>query len=539
METINRRDFLKLSGAAGVALAAGPQAVAAPQAVAGPQAMAAPGTAKPARPNILVFLTDDHGQWAEHAYGNSELKTPHMDRLAAQGVRMTQAFTPCPVCSPARASFFTGRMPSQHGIADWLNDTQCPDHPGLKGQTLISELLQNAGYHTGLVGKWHCGAEREPKPGFDRYFSYWVSQYPHRGTQNFSDQGQHVVETGQQSPLLTERAVGFLQARKKDAATAQKPFFLFVGYVDTHTPHNEAPDDLVAQYQSATFHDIPEEEPAACHGRVVEARPKRPEIEHAKRTEYYAAVSSIDREIGKVLAALEANGEMENTLVVYTGDHGLNCGQHGVWEKGNATLPQNFLEESVRVACTVSWPAGGIQQNTVCEDLVNHCDLWATLLEVAGATPDTKTAAEINSPGRSYLPQLHGHRPADWTDTQISEYGNARMLRTKRYKLILRYPFENIDFANELYDLQNDPRETVNRYTDPALSPLVTQLTAHLNAFFAKYTVPGHSGLDLATLPVCNFDSPWTRAVSVDKVRARLPARDRRPGGRRRSRRRC
>ena len=111
-----------------------------------------------------------------------------------------------------------------------------------------------------------------------------------------------------------------------------------------------------------------------------------------------------------MLAALEANGQLDNTLIVYTGDHGLNCGQHGVWEKGIATLPQNFLEESVRIACTVSWPAGGIQQNIVCEDLVNHCDLWATLLDVAGATPDAKTAADINSPGRSYLPQLRGHR---------------------------------------------------------------------------------------------------------------------------------
>ena len=132
-----------------------------------------------------MFLTDDHGQWAQHAYGNSELKTPNMDRLADQGVRMNQAITPCPVCSPARASFFTGRMPSQHGVTDWLNDTQCPDHPGLKGQTLISDLLKKAGYNTGLVGKWHCGAEREPKPGFDKYFSYWVSQYPHGGTSIF------------------------------------------------------------------------------------------------------------------------------------------------------------------------------------------------------------------------------------------------------------------------------------------------------------------------------------------------------------------
>jgi len=513
MSGIERRDFLKISGALGAGLASWPLSRTAAQ-----------PPDKPRRPNILIFLTDDHGQWAQHAYGNSELQTPNMDRLAARGTRMTQAFTPCPVCSPARASFFTGRMPSQHGIQDWLAEKTCAvEHPWLEGQTLIAELLKDAGYHTGLVGKWHCGHTQDPHPGFDRWFSYWVSQYPHYGVQQFSDQGNLLVEQGQQSPLLTRRAIDFLRDHKQSQGSDGKPFFLFVGYVDTHSPHDAAPSDLVSKYDSATFRDIPNEKLPPCHGEALIPVSDNHQIERMKHREYYGAVSSLDREVGKVLAELEATGQMENTLIIYTGDHGLNTGQHGMWEKGNGTLPQNFFEESIRVSCTLSWPAGGIRQNAVCDDFVNHCDLWATLLDVAGASPDEQTAARINSPGRSYLEQLRGRKVQDWRQTIISEYGNARMARTGRYKLVRRYPYDGVRFLDELYDLQKDPRETVNRFPDPSLAKVVHELTDELDRFFAKYTVPGHSGLDLADQWVATPASPWIRAAQLHQQH-RLPA---------------
>jgi choline-sulfatase len=504
MNRLPRRGFLKVSGTLGAGLAAWPLVRVTAARIGG----------TPRHPNILVFLTDDHGQWAQHAYGNSELKTPNLDRLAARGVRMRQAFTTCPVCSPARASFFTGRMPSQHGIHDWLEESKdALTHPGLTGQTLISALLKNAGYHTGLIGKWHCGRTREPHPGFDRWFSYWVNQYPHTGIQRFSDQGKRVTEKGRQSPLLTRRAIDFIRGHKQKEGAAGQPFFLFISYVDTHSPHNGAPPGLVEAYGSATFRDIPDEEFAACHGRTLCPLSTEPDKEHRKRAQYYAAVSSLDREVGKVLAALEATGQLENTLVVYTGDHGLNCGQHGTWEKGNATIPQNFLEESIRIACTVSWPAGGVRQNATCDDLVSHPDLWATLLEIAGAAPDASTAAKINSPGVSYLRQLYGQAVSGWPQTLFAEYGNARMARTERYKLIRRYPYAGVRFPDELYDLRQDPRETTNCYADPSLERVVAKLSAELDAFFAQYTVPGHSGLDLKNQPECTPYSPWLVAA--------------------------
>ena len=428
------------------------------------------------RPNILVFLTDDHGQWLQQAYGNTEVRTPNMNRIAARGVRMANAYTPCPVCSPARASFFTGRMPSQHGIHDYIEEkTQSYAVPWLKGQTLISELLHGAGYHTGLVGKWHCGEDRYPHPGFDYWFSYWVSQYPHRGKQNFSENGQQVEADGFQSPFLTERAIGFLRDHYRNEATAQRPFFLFVGYTDTHSPHADMPEDLVAQYAGATFRDVPNEAFARCHGKPLIPVSDNPSVERARRQQYYAAASSVDREVGKILDELERTGQLANTLVVYTGDHGLNGGQHGMWEKGNGTLPQNFLEESIRVSCLLSWPDGGIAQNLQSDLWVNHCDLYATLLEAAGAVPNATLAREINSPGQSYLANLRGHSGAQWRDFAICEYGNARMLRSDGYKLILRYPYKGTELANEFYDLAADPRETVK----PLLAGRRRKLASH------------------------------------------------------------
>jgi arylsulfatase A-like enzyme len=500
----NRRDVLKAIGAATTTAALTGELHEA-------EAEAATATQR-RRPNILVFLTDDHGQWLQEAYGNSEVHTPNMSRIARSGVRMNNAFTTTPVCSPARASFFTGRMPSQHGIHDWIEEkTQAYAAPWLKGQTLISELLRGAGYHTALVGKWHCGFEREPRPGFDFWFSYWESQYPHTGRQRFSDNGKLVEPEGFQSPLLTDQALGFLRKHYAGAATKTKPFFLFVGYTDTHTPHKDMPDDLLERYRGASFRDVPHEDFSPAHGKpLIPATSDRTE-ERRKLEQYYAAASSIDREVGRVLDELAARGVLDDTLVVYTGDHGLNAGHHGMWEKGNATLPQNFLEESIRVPCAVSWPNGRVARGLASDACVNHCDLFATLLEAADAAPSGAAKKAINSPGRSYLEELRGL--AKHEDTVFCEYGNARMLRVDGYKLIVRSPFRGVSFANEFYDLKADPRETGNVYDNAAHAERIERMTARLKEYFAVYSVPEHDGLRLEEQPMATPASPWLAAM--------------------------
>lgn len=506
---MRRRDLLKSVGA-----------VTMMRGLGGSEAASQAGVASglPNRPNILVFFTDDHAQWLQQAYGNSEVKTPNMERIARRGVRLTNAYTTCPVCSPSRASFFTGRMPSQHGIHDWIEESkQAYAYPWLKGQTLISELLKSAGYHTGLVGKWHCGEERYPHPGFDSWFSYWVSQYPHNGQQNFSDNGKHVTANGLQSPFFTEQAIHFLKKHYSDTSTAHSPFFLFVGYTDTHSPHTQMPDDLVAEYRDAAFRDIPSEPFPQVHGTPLIPVSVDADEEKRKRQEYYAAASSVDREVGKVLDTLEALGQSENTIVVYTGDHGLNAGHHGMWEKGNGTIPQNFFEESIRVPCAIAWEKGEVVSGLSCDLPVNHCDLFATLLDAAAVQLDERTRRQINSPGQSYLAHLRGHSVGGWRDDVICEYGNARMIKRSGYKLILRYPFRGISFPNELYDLVADPRETTNVYEEPKRRLLIAQMTDRLNGFFAQHSDPVHDGLNLERQMLATPASPWLAALPIKR----------------------
>lgn len=469
---------------------------------------------QPSKPNILIFLTDDHARWLQQAYGNSEVKTPNMERIARRGVCMINAHTTSPVCSPARASFFTGRMPSQHGVHDWIDpSTEAYAYPWLKGQTLISELLRESGYHTGLIGKWHCGGERDPHPGFDTWYSFWLNQYPHAGQQNFSDNGKHVTKDGLQSPFFTEQAIRFLEGHFSDKRTATLPFFLFVGYTDTHSPHSQMPDNLVAQYTDATFRDIPREQFLTVHGAPLIPVSGHTDLEDRKRKEYYAAASSVDREVGKVLDTLEALGQLENTIVIYTADHGLNAGHHGMWEKGNGTIPQNFFEESIRVPCSIAWTRGGIPANLESSLVVNHCDLFAFLLDAAGAVPKETDGSQINSPGRSFLSHLQGKDRSGWRDDVICEYGNARMIKQNGYKLILRYSYKGVEFPNEFYDLRSDPRETENLIENPSYQKPIQQMTSRLKEFFSKYNEPEHDGLHLDGQPMATPSSPWLAAL--------------------------
>jgi choline-sulfatase len=469
------------------------------------------------RPNLLVFLTDDHGQWLQQAYGNTEVQTPTLASLAGRGVKLTNAFTTCPVCSPSRASFFTGRMPSQHGIHDWIDETvESYAYPWLEGQKLLSELLKAAGYYNGLVGKWHCGEDRYPHRGFDEWFTFWETQYPHAGKQNLSDNGKQIFSEGFQSDIFSKRAISFLRSHCGERAEGRMPFSLFVGYTDTHGPHIEMPADLVARYRSATFRDIPDEPFPKCHGIPLSPVSNDPIKENGKREQYYAAASSIDREVGEVLQELARLGELNNTLIVYTSDHGLNAGQHGMWEKGNGSSPQNFFEESIRVPCILSWPEGGIASGLECDLPVNHCDLFATLLDAAGISLDVTTAKQINSPGRSYLSHLRGKPAISWRRGIICEYGNARMARQDGYKLVLRYPYKGVQWPNEFYDLRADPRETTNLYPNPTpeQARVIAEMSRHIAEFFAIYTIPGHDGLQLETQPVPSSAAPWLRRQS-------------------------
>ena len=395
---------------------------------------------KVARPNILVFLSDDHGQWAARPYGNSELVTPTLDYLARTGARMENAFTPCPVCSPARASFHTGRIPSAHGIHDHIGEQNVgAAHPGIAGQTSLAEVLQGQGYQTGLVGKWHLNHFREPPPGWETWFSNATGTNARFGAQPFYEGSRRVELHGNQAHHLADRAVHFLRERDR-----RRPFYLFLGFTNTHAPHTGEPERWVQRYRECSFADLPDMAPSRAHGRPRFRYPTDPAERREANAQYYAAVSVIDEMAGRVLDELADQQAEQDTLVVYTSDHGHMNGHHGLHSKGNGTTPQNFLEESIRVPCLLSWP-GRIRAGASHPQPVDHCDLFMTLADAAGC--DCATLARTRGrTGRAWLPLLSESAAVaaaaarEWRDAQICEYGNARMIRTARYKLIKRYP---------------------------------------------------------------------------------------------------
>ena len=214
--------------------------------------------------------------------------------------------------------------------------------------------------------------------------------------------------------------------------------------------------------------------------------------------QYYAAVTHIDEGVGRLLDELEAQGLREDTLVVYTADHGLNCSHHGLWGKGNATRPPNMLEESIRVPLLLNRP-GHVSAGQSGEQFVDHCDLHATLLDLAGLD-----ATGSAGPGRSFAPLLTDAQALpDWRQAQAGEYGPTRMWRRERHKLVRQAP----GGRELLFDLAADPRETRDlRGDEPELAGA---LGAQLDAFFAQYDDPARSGLLAPQGPRHNFHEAW------------------------------
>ncbi|MBW8639897.1 sulfatase-like hydrolase/transferase [Hoeflea sp. WL0058] len=445
--------------------------------------------------NIIVFLTDDHGQWALGSSGNPGVETPNLDYLARTGAVMENAFTPTPVCSPARACFLTGCTASQHGVHDYLdNEPARFGRDWLEGQKTAPELLQSAGYETGLVGKWHLGNDTKPARGFEHWGAL-AGDYPidAAGPARYCKDGEVVTIAGSKADVITDAAIDFL--RKRDG---ERPFFLVVGHVSTHSPWEGHPERLADRYRSHDFAELPQGESFPFGAQNLESRDL---IDRAHQSEalaqYYASVTAIDEGVGRVLDALDAAGVSENTLIVYTSDHGLNCSHHGIWGKGNGTLPLNMVEETIRIPLIVSGP--GVEKEQRRAEFVDHLDLFQTVLDVAGVNPPT----DIDYAGRSYLGLLGGGDLADWRDLQFCEYGTTRMARGDRYKCV-----EWLDTGTvRLFDLVTDPREETDIAGDnPELCRSFLDLIA---AYYDRFSTPEHSGARPGGPEPTNETSPW------------------------------
>lgn len=456
------------------------------------------------RHNIVVVMSDDHAAWASSAYGDPVIRTPSMEWLARDGRRFTEAFTPSPVCSPARASFFTGRLPSCHGILDYLRESDHPDREWLAGRRTLPVALKDAGFRTGLVGKWHCGRSWTRQPGFDRWVGHAKDQFRHRGPQSYVVDGEIVEYAGQQVSFFRDESLRFL---RESAGNPRQPFFLFVGPVNTHSPFKDQPRRWVDYYRDSEFGHIPDEPLREPEHQARIRAPQDPGKRRLMLAQYAAGVSAIDDLLGQIIDEIDGLGILEKTIVVYTSDHGHMNGHHGLYTKGNATIPQNFYEESIRIPLLVRHPDSA-EAGAMVDCPVDLCDLGATLAGFAGA--DLRLGDSSALAGRDFSGLFTGHA-YEPKRHQLAEYGNARMLRTRRWKLIRRYPPHDKDHGDELYDLLSDPRERCDLAGNPEYFEIRKSLSAELDALFAAAGCPPREDHSVLGLPAHNPFEPWRR----------------------------
>ena len=423
------------------------------------------------KPNILFIVTDDQGPWTLSIEDYPNTHTPEIDKIAEQGVLLKNAFTVGAVCSPSRAALISSRYPSELGINDFINQQSMV---GLDTSVVTwPELLKTAGYKTILVGKWHLG---ENKPyyhptyhGYDRF-----SGFLHGGMTSKSPrvqvEGEWKTFEDEYTPdVLTDLAINYLKEYK------DVPFALSLHF---WAPHANMPDEVKKYYpnmEDRSWLPLKEEDLKYWKDRDLEfPDPDFPELDKIRLTrmmrEYYASVHSVDRNVGRIMRFLDEQNLTDNTIVLFTSDHGYMMGHHGLWHKGNGrwvtigekdpngiytSNRKNLYDESIRVPFVVRWP-GRIQPGTIVEEKISFLDWFPTIL----AMTKTEMPPEVEIHGKNALPLLQGNK-IEWDNNHYAEYLSLRTFRTSAWKIVVDFDDTK---KNELYHLQVDPYEKSNLY---------------------------------------------------------------------------
>lgn len=440
------------------------------------RSVAAGASARPV--NLVFILTDNQGAWTLGCYGNKDIRTPHIDRLAANGMKFTRALASNPVCSPTRATLLTGLIPSQHGLHSFLDNKfmMGPEaYNTLQEFTSLGEILRGAGYACGLSGKWHLGANLIPSEGF----TTWTTK-PDGHTHEFYNQdvienGEMRKEVGYTTDLWTRRGVEFIEQNKS------RPFFLFLAYNGPYSLGNllanKSKNRHVPYYADKEFPSFPRD---SMHPWQHGQKPFHNKIESIRRVA--AETSGVDDGVGEIMAALERNGLTENTLVVYTSDQGWMGGQNGTWGMGDHQRPVGAHELMMKVPFIFHQP-GRIAAGATSDLLVSNYDFLPSVLGYLGL--GDKMPTQPKSPGRDFSPVLGGRQVA-WDNAVFYEFEVCRAIRTDRWKLVLRHP----QGPHELYDMEKDASERFNLFGQPGTETVRGELQARLEAFFRDYADP-------------------------------------------------
>ncbi|WP_130859614.1 sulfatase-like hydrolase/transferase [Gracilibacillus phocaeensis] len=429
-------------------------------------------------PNIVFILSDDQGYWAMGAPDNNEIQTPNLDQLAKEGVQMDNFFCTSPVCSPARASLLTGKMPSQHGVHDWLRPNKAGYYSDfLKDQTTYVDILSENGYTCGLSGKWHLGEAVQPPKSFDHWYVLEHGGGPYYNTPMVRN-GRNVKEPEYITELITDDSLSFIE----DQSERENPFYLSVHYTAPHSPWiDQHPMEYINLYDDCSFASFPKKEEHEWSTTNYRDHHR----ENLKG--YFASITAMDFHIGRIIGKLEELRIRENTLIVFLSDNGFNFGHHGIWGKGNGTFPQNMYDTSVKVPAIFNHK-GHLVENKRVETLVSGYDFMPTLLEYLQM--DREDLDDL--PGVSFYPELLGrNNPMRKEQVVIyDEYGPVRMVRTKEWKYIHRYPYG----PHELYHLINDPNEEKNVVKRSSNQQTIIKLKNMLDEWFILYSDPKIDG---------------------------------------------
>ena len=479
------------------------------------------------RRNVIFILVDDQ-RYDAMGFLNPLLETPNMDRLAEEGVYFRNAFVTTALCSPSRATILTGQYMHNHGVVD--NNEANTD-----GLTFFPEYLQEAGYETAFIGKWHMGgATDEPQRGFDHWVSfqgqgdYYPGDNPNRESVLNVD-GERVPQKGYITDELTDYALSWLRDERDDG----KPFFLYLSHKAVHADFYPA-EEYRGLYADAAI-ELPESaadtvenhagkpmwvqnQRNSWHGVDYPYHSDLDVREYLRR--YYQTLTSVDDSLGRILSFLEESGLTETTAVLFMGDNGFLFGEHGLIDKRNA------YEESMRVPFLAYGP-GLFPAGTVVEALAANLDIAPTVLDLAGIEnmPEqyegvsllpqrNTTAAEIitGSGREEFLYEYYWEYDFPHTPTTFA-------IRTPDYKLI---QYHGVWDTEELYDMANDSHEMTNLIDDPELAELKASLRRRLyellenrdGAHVVPYTEKKHGGAVLrhgGRSKAAEFPETWER----------------------------
>ena len=487
------------------------------------------------RPNILFIFSDDHAQHAVSAYGSAVNRTPHIDRLAAAGTRFQHACVANSICTPSRATLLTGQYSHLNGVPVFNRFDGARDN--------VAKRLQAAGYHTGMIGKWHLGSD---PTGFDR----WIV-LPGQGVYRdpvFLVNGHRLTIEGHCTEVTTRLGLEWLRTRPPD-----KPFFLMLHHKAPHRPwepdtRNQAlfrareipepatlwdgyatrpaalPDNQQTVARDLTRRDLKLEPPAGLKGpersRWLNEKPAEVTVDGKTLSgrelvrwkyrrymqDYLACVQGVDDSVGQVLDYLDREGLSANTVVIYSSDNGWYLGDLGLYDK------RFMYEPGLHTPLLARGP--GIRAGHVAPELVVNIDLAPTFLDLAGVpVPDTMQ-------GRSIAPLLRGESPPDWRTSVYCRYyhdpGHHRTaahlgVRTLTHKLVHYWKLD----AYELFDLTRDPTEQHNLLFDPAeaarpeVAARFTELKAEIARLQKLYRDDGQYA-DPSSWPTDSADGPFT-----------------------------